>query len=58
MVLHVIWFIWGAGSSAVEQRPFKACVVGSIPTRLTKHGPFVYRLGHMVFIHERGVRLP
>lgn len=51
-------YIQGAGSSAVEQRPFKACVVGSIPTRLTKHGPFVYRLGHMVFIHKRGVRLP
>ena len=23
-----------------------------------KFGPFVYRLGHMVFIHERGVRFP
>ena len=23
-----------------------------------KKGPIVYRLGHMVFIHERGVRFP
>ena len=34
-------YIHGAGSSAVEQRPFKACVVGSIPTRLTILVPVV-----------------
>ena len=26
--------------------------------RIKKLGPIVYRLGHMVFIHERGVRFP
>ena len=27
-------------------------------TKRPSFGPFVYRLGHMVFIHERGVRFP
>ena len=27
-------------------------------TKRPLFGPFVYRLGHMVFIHERGVRFP
>ena len=27
-------------------------------TKRPHFGPFVYRLGHMVFIHERGVRFP
>ena len=31
--------------------------VGSNPTGCTKAGPFVYRLGHLVLIQARGVRL-
>lgn len=48
-----------AGSSAVEQEPFKLVVAGSIPARRTKNtcllaGVFAFRPGER---HERGVCL-
>ena len=36
-------------------------VIGNVPqwkNKRSKFGPFVYRLGHVVFILERGVRFP
>ena len=42
-------------SSVVEQLPFKQLAAGSNPAGPTL-GPFVYRLGHLVFIQARAVR--
>ena len=33
-------------------------VSANLSEHLLKYGPFVYRLGHQIFILERGVRFP